>query len=392
MAAISFLSFNVAVGCIMGSYGVLIPAIEEKLGVSRDLSSLGIPAVMVAGSLFSPVFGVLVTKFSIRLLMLISALMMSAGFVLLALANNVYLLLTSYFVLIGPSFAMNVMIAPTILVSRWFVQGRGRALGIVNMPILAIVMPPAVSLALEGYGLSTTYLILAGLAGLLVLATLFVVDRPAAAAEQTGEVQPAHVGDPGFRVAELLRSGRFWALSLAFAALMTAASVLSAHIVPLAIGWGVDATSAAALLSFSSIGSMIGAAVLSWAAERLGGVRALAILCLMSAIWWFLLLAQPGYAGLVFITTLLGFTGGPIVPIASLALAQLFGEASLGRALGLCNLLNLPYVVLALPLAAHVYVRTGSYAGAIIGVVLFSLLGLAMAATLAGQVSRRPSR
>ena len=67
MAAISFLSVNLVIGSIFSSYGVLIAANETRMGITRDLSSLGIPLVLLSVALTAPVFGVLVTKVSIRL-------------------------------------------------------------------------------------------------------------------------------------------------------------------------------------------------------------------------------------------------------------------------------------------------------------------------------------
>src|ERR1700722_12032195 len=84
MAAISFFVHNLVIGCIFGSYGVLLLAVEARTHLTRDLSSLGISLVLAVIALMAPVFGVLVGKFSLRLLMMLGALMMTAGFIILA--------------------------------------------------------------------------------------------------------------------------------------------------------------------------------------------------------------------------------------------------------------------------------------------------------------------
>jgi predicted MFS family arabinose efflux permease len=232
------------------------------------------------------------------------------------------------------------------------------------------------------YGLSATYLLLAATGVLILLSALFVVDRPPGAA--TAEPGKPAAPDTGMTSAELFRSGRFWALSIAFAAIATGASVRSAHIVPLAMGWGIDATRAAVLISVSSIGGMLGSPVWGWVAERLGGARVLAILCIIGALGWVALLLKPPFLLLALLSAAMGFASGAVVPVVSLALSQVFGQPSFGRAFGLANLVSLPYTVVGVPAAAVVFVQTGSYTGAMIGLAVFGLLGLFCALKLSG--------
>jgi predicted MFS family arabinose efflux permease len=368
------------IGSIFGSYGVLLVAVEATMHMSRDLSSLGISLVLAVIALTAPLFGVLVGKISIRLLMIAGALMMTAGFLILAVGGSAYTFLLVYALLFGPAMSLNSTMVPLTLVTRWYNVNRGRALGIVTMPLLAAGMAPGIALLLRHYGLSTTYFLLAGLSVALVLAALFVIDYPPTGKDPKGEnLAVETAADPGMSVVQLLRTARFWTLSSAFAAVTTAATVLAAHVVPLAMGWGIDAIRAATLLSFSSIGGMIGSALLGWVADRLGGALTLAILCVSGAMLWVLMLLQPPYVAAALLVGLMGFMGAPIVAVQSMAFSQLLGRASFGRALGLCYLVDLPFLVLGVPAAAHVYVRTGSYAGAIIGLAAFLLLGTACA-------------
>jgi predicted MFS family arabinose efflux permease len=390
MAAISFFAHNLMIGCIFGSYGVLMAAVEARMHMSRDLSSLGISLVLAVIALTAPVFGVLVGKLSIRLLMMVGALLMSAGFMTLAVGDSPYIFLLVYALLFGPAMSLNSTMLPLTLVTRWYNVNRGRALGIVTMPLLAAAMAPVLALVLRRCGLMTTYFILAGLSATLLLAAWFVVDYPPNRGEPTGDLTPEATANPGMSVGQLLRTARFWTLSLAFAAVTTAGTVLAAHVVPLAMGWGIDAIRAASLVSFSSIGGMIGSVLLGWVADRLGGALTLGILCISGASLWILMLLQPPYIVTASLVGLIGFTGAPIVAIVSIAFSQSLGRANFGRALGMCYLLDLPCLVLGVPAAAHVYVRTGSYAGAIIGLAAFLLLGAACA--LMSRATQRKSK
>ena len=388
MAGFAFLTHNLMVGSVFGSYGVLIAAVEAKLQLNRDVSSLGIPLVMLVIALGAPIIGMLLGKLSLRLLMMVGALLMVGGFALLAAGSSVVAFLLAYALLLGPAMSLNSTMIPSTLVTRWFNVKRGRALGLVNMPILAALTPPLLALVVTRYGLSAAYLLMAGMGVLLLIVALFVVDHPpAAAGSANAPLRAAPAEGAALSNGELLRSGRFWGIVGAFAALVMGASVMSAHVVPLVMDWGIDATHAAALLSFSSFGGMAGSAAWGWIAERMGGVRVLGILCLCGAILWLLLLLQPNYPLLAAIAALMGFTSAPVVPVSSLALSQAFGRTSFGRAYGLCNLLNLPSLVLGVPIAAHIYVRTGSYAGAMVAMAVLGMLGM-LCALIFGQ-SRR---
>jgi len=386
MAWIAFLSFNVAVGCVMATYGMLIGPIEAKMGVTRDLSSLGLSLVLLAIALTAPLIGVFASRVSIRLMMIAGALMMVAGFVIAALATTITPLLAAYGLLIGPAFCLTGTMLPSVLVTRWYQVNRGRALGLVNMPILAVPVSPVVAMIVRDHGLSTTYFLLAGLMACLLIPLLFVVDHPPDSRDPADTPVPAKAIDPGLGVRDLMLTGRFWTLSLGYAAVMTGATILSAHLVPMAMQWGIDATRAATLLSASALGGMAGSVVFGWVADRVGGAATLAILCLNGAILWAATLLHPPFALLVAIAALLGLHGAPVVVGISMALSQRFGPASFGRAFGLSNLVNLPFMVLGVPLAGHIYVRTGSYAGAVVGLALFLLIGAVAAA--AGRAGR----
>lgn len=81
---------------------------------------------------------------------------------------------------------------------------------------------------------------------------------------------------------------------------------------------------------------------------------------------------------------LLGLHGSAVVAVVSLALSQRFGQANYGRLFGLSNLVNLPLMVLGVPIAGHLYVRTGSYMSAMLGLIALFVVG-AIAAAVGGR-------
>jgi hypothetical protein len=102
---------------------------------------------------------------------------------------------------------------------------------------------------------------------------------------------------------------------------------------------------------------------------------ALVILCINNAIFWAVLALQPPYAVIVVVVTLMGLHTAAIVAVISLAFSQRFGHANFGRVFGLSNLVHLPLMLSSVPAAGYVYVRTGSYTWAMVGIVVVMLLG-----------------
>ena len=176
MAVIAFLTNNITIGTLWGSFSVLLSTVETRLGVGRELSTLGIPVVTLAMTACAPVVGVIAARYSLRLLMLVGAILSTAGFALLAATSSYPLYLLSYGLFLGPGMAIGVIL-PATLVTRWFIVGRGRALGIACTPFVVALIPLASSWTLHSFGLTATYWMLAALSAVAVIANLFIVDQ-----------------------------------------------------------------------------------------------------------------------------------------------------------------------------------------------------------------------
>lgn len=383
MAAIAFVNQNITVGCIWGSFSVLLGAVETRLGVGRELSTLAVPAINLATAALAPVAGALAARYSLRMLMLLGAALTVVGFAVLALTESYPLYLVAFGLLLGPGMAVGAVL-PATLVTRWYQVNRGRALGIVCAPIVIVLVPIVSTWVLQSHGLPAVYAMLGALSALSLIANFFIIDRPpgadtapataaAAAPVGTNGAQGAAAGAP--TMAKLLRSPLFWALMLAFIASITGSIVITSQMVPMARSWGISAALAATLISIQSLAGIGGTILFGWVADRLGGALALAILVFDAALLWTLLLFEPSFTAAVVIVGLIGVHGAGAIPVLGVALSEGFGRESFSRAYGLVNLVNLPFAVVTVPAAAMVYAHTGSYAGAIVGEAGFLALG-----------------
>lgn len=375
MAVIAFLNQNITIACIFGAFSVLLSAVQSRLGVGPALSTLGVPVLALVTALMSPVVGMLAARFSLRLVLLVGAALNVAGYVLLAASSAFPLYLIAYGALLGPGMAVAVIV-PATLVTRWFVVHRGRALGLITAPVMMSLMPLVATWMVQSHGLTMTYAMLAALSAVSLVANVFVVDHPPGAADLTSQQEGAARAG-GNAMADVLKSPTFWSFALAFAASGAGSVIIAAHMAPMALSWGFSAGLAAVLLSIQAFIGIAGNILFGWLADRLGGVRALALVVLDTAVLWLLLLLHLPFAPTAVIVGLIGLHGAGALPALSVALGEAFGQENFSGAFGMANLINLPFSVLCVPAAALIYARTGSYNGAIVGQAAFlALAGL----------------
>lgn len=384
MAVIAFINRNIVLGCIWGSFSVLLGAAEHRLHVGRDLSTLAVPAISLASALFAPVIGTLAVRYSLRLIMLAGAVLVVAGYALLAFSGSYVLYLVAYGLFLGPALAV-ADILPATLVTRWFTVHRGRALGLVCTPVMSVIMPLVSNWVLNAFGLTIAYGMLGGISALCIVTGLFIIDRPPLAHRAPAGMPHAEGGVTRGEVGRLLASLRFWALTLAFISGVAATVILLAHMVPMARSWGFSATLAATLLSILALAGVPGTIAFGWIADRLGGALALAILLLDFAVLWLLLLLHPPFLAVAVIIGLIGMHSASTVPVLAVALAENFGPESFSWAYGVVNLINLPFAVLVLPAAAFLFTRTGSYDSVLAGGAGFLALGSILSFTAMGR-------
>jgi len=353
--------------------------VQMRLHVGETLSSLGIPAVSLSTALCAPFVGELAARYSLRLVMLVGSLLLVAGFALLTVATNLPLYLVAYGVLLGPGMAVGVIL-PSTLTTRWFTVNRGKALGFISTPVVVAAVPLITTWVLLTHGLPAAYLVLAAIAMVTVLGSLFVVDHPPGTPAETAM---AAAGVPatasGLTMVQLMRSTRFWGLTLAFIASAVSSIVLTVHMVPMAHTWGLSAKLAASLLAIMSLIGIIGTNLFGWVADRLGAVPALVLVVLDGGVLWLLLLIHPSYPAAAAIIGLIGLHAAGVVPVFTAALSEVFGKESFSRAYGLVQLIILPFSVLCVPAAAMSYTRTGSYAVTVIAIAAFLLVSAVLA-------------
>jgi MFS family permease len=364
MGVVAWLSHNVIIGTVFGTPGVLLRPMQERMQVSTELASAGVPLVMVGSAVLASVAGVLAARYSLRTLMAASALAAALAWLLLAFSTSYVGYVVAYALLFGPAMSLAGIVIPPTLVTRWFNRNRGLMLGIVHLPVIVAMMPVASNWVIEHYGLERLFFALAGLCGLVLLpAALLVVDHPpgetARDATRIVDDAPAHGG--GLNVAQILRNRYFWALALAVSAMNTSVTLLTVHVVTMAENWGFTRQTGALLATTMSLCGMAGSILFGIIADRIGGGRTMAIVVFDGMVLWLLLSLGLPFPALLVVIGLMGMHGSAGIPAASRAYADALGTASFSRAYGLAATVTLPLTVACIIGTGTVFRLTGHY-------------------------------
>lgn len=357
---IASLAQNLATGLTFGSFGTLVLALELEYHASRATSSLALAFLLVSLSLTAAILGKLLEKMSIRKVMICGAALAAFAFALSSFARDAWQLIAIYFVVLGPATAMLGTLPSSTLAARWATdERRGLALGIVNMPVMVMIVPLAIAPLLQAEGIRVVYQALA-LVLLLFLPLLFLVrDKAVIDIEHQPPVSSA-IPEPHEPMA-ITRKPFFWFLVVAMGLLVGAGTMKLAHFVPLFTEQGRTFDEANLLLAITGGAGLFGSFLFGAMADRIGGCKALVCNALIQAAMWTVFLAPVGLPVLVLDAVVVGACGAGAQAAFGVALATLFGTRAFSRAFGLVSLFTLPFLFALTPIASMLYEMSGSY-------------------------------
>jgi len=373
-----------AIGMIASTYSLIAVPLAAEYNPSRAVLMLTMTVLAGACVVLSPLIGNLMDRTSLRKLMVLGGILLAAGYAAISFTTSFTQVLIIFGVILAPA---NVLIGPvaiTVLLSRWFAEKRGQAMGMAIAGIAAggFIYPIIIQALLETFDWRGA---LRGLALVQLLWTvpfaLMVVDRPSdRGLNPDGAAEPPQLArDEMSRapitVREVMTDPAFWMIAVTVAVVTSGMKGMITNLAPLAIDNGVDASAAALLvsvyagcgfiakISFAALADRLGPRILMFAA--LGGF-AVGMACLIQASLGFPMIAL----GVAFI----GLFGGLMVPIESYVAPRVFGQRAVGRAMGLLSGTILIAMLTTPPLFGLIFDLTGSYRG-----IFWTFAGLAMA-------------
>jgi MFS family permease len=365
---------------LLFSFGVLFGALEDEFGWSRTLLSSSTSLAFLVMGLLASAMGRLSDRYGPRPVLAAAGAMFAAGYAGIALVSEPWHLPALFAVFIGVGLASHDVVTLST-VARWFETRRGIMTGVVKTGTAAgqVVLPPTAALLVVTFGWREAVLMLGAAAGVLVLLAALAMSRPPARFTAEGAPAPAL---PGMALREARRGRAFWTICaiqfLFFPTLIT----VPVHIVVHGRDLGLDAATAATLLSVSGGASVAGRLTVGGMIDRIGGRRAYMI-CFVPLIAALIALAAIRTPEPLFLAVALyGFAHGGFFTVVSPTIAEYFGLGSHGAIFGAVLFFGTIGAAIGPVAAGWVFDVTGAYTLAFAALAAGAAVGLALTLSL----------
>jgi MFS family permease len=394
VAAFSVMTFT-STG-IRHAVGPFLKPIVADLGIDRASFSLVIAVSLLLYGVFMPIAGMLLDRFSVRLVTAVGTVLLVASLILTAMVRSFWEFALVYGVLVPLGLAGTGPVIASGVVARWFNKRRGTALSVLasaSMTGMSLLVP-AVTWLIVTQGWRAAYTWIAGgiLVVMLPLCLWVVRDSPESiglaadgGAAPTGGVTAAERVSAGDAVQTLA----FWQLAGSFFTCGFSMALLSAHGVPMLTDHGYTpmfASWALGVLGGSSIGFTVMLGALS---DRFGRRPVLAAIYggrIFIFAGFFLIRDNP--VAMLVVAVLGGVTMAGTGSMTSALTADLYGRFSVSRVFGLMFLVHQTGSALGSWLAGALFETTGGYGAAWVLACVF-LAGAAVTALNVDRAGRR---
>jgi len=342
--ALCFLMNMLARG-VAETYAVFLLPLTDAFGWARGEMTSVYALYMLVGGLAAPAAGMLIDRIGPGVIYAVGITCLAAGQLLASQLTELWQFYIGIGLLGGLGTAAMGMVTASTLLSRWFRERLGTAMGFgyAALGTGVLVLVPFAQILIDSFGWRNTYLALGG--GLLCLLPLLLLvpwRRVAAGNPDHASARAADVAAGGaWTLARAVRDPSFWGLFNVF--MFTSMAVFS--IVPQAVAFfvacGFNPLTAASAFGVTGFLSVVGMIVTGTLADRYGRRRiaTLSYLCTLAGIVALMAMAYAPTSWLLFAFVLFfGIGQGARGPVVAALAARLYPGGGLGGIYGAITL------------------------------------------------------
>lgn len=361
--------------------GIFFKPMLEEFGWDRATLSSVQTVALIAFAVATPFMGQLIDRFGPRAMLFVCVAAQTLAGVVNGVATNIWHLYIGRFV-----YEIRAIHSTQVLINRWFVKKRGRALGMVaaGIPIGTLILSPISQYLILIWGWRMTMLFWAGVNFVILLPlTLFIRDNP----EDKGygpDGEPLHKATPvgpspgqksdaletkagikaGISLSQAAKTISLWLLCASHFICGIGCGFMMTHIVIFATDFGYSEMIGASLLSVQGGVNLAGVLLTGYMSDRIARNKVLALTHFIRSISFvtiviFIFLGGGSLWLLYIAIALFGFGWFTTAPLMAGLVADLFGYLRMGTIMGVA-------------LACHIFgMAIGAYAGG----VTFELTG-----------------
>ena len=331
------------------SLGIFLKPLLREFGWTRTMVSGAMSIVMGLSGPMSILTGLIADRYGARSIIALGGLFAVSGCAVMSSADALW----QIYLFFGVFFAISISTcwAPLIgTVSRWFTGNRVLAIGILTSgsTIGSMLIPPIIAPFIESYGWRAAFLILALFILLTTAPALLFLGRKPDGKPHASRHEALLKGDVRIEPERSSEKGEWSAIkalkTLPYGMLLVIGFVTAAgfffmavHMVPYATDMGIQATAAAFVLSFISIGNIAGK-ILAWSiAKPMGSRLTLFLLLGLQAVALFSLIKANSLWMLLVLGALFGFGLGGSTTLRMSIIPEYFGTRTVGALVGVAG-------------------------------------------------------
>jgi MFS family permease len=348
---------------LVNAFGVVLTTLCDQFKWSRGQVSYAFTLATLTAMLAMPLTGWLSDRFGSRRPILFCMAVFGALYASLsALTPNLWHLYAVFLLLglVGPGTSA---VPHASLISRWFTERRGLALGLAmcGTALGGVIWPRATQALLDQFGWRNAYAASGGAVLLVAVPLQFLLLKEPSTITRKSEHSAVGEQVEGLTRGEALRGSLLWLLLFAFFIISMSIHACMIHLVPMLKDRGMTPGSAALTASLFGAAGMIGRVGMGYLLDLAPAERVPTIAFSVVAAGIFLLFAGATGGAAYFAATLIGFGYGAESATVPYLVGRYFGMRSFGEIYS--------YLFIAVPLGGAlgpalmgaVYDRMGSY-------------------------------
>ncbi|MBI1239143.1 MAG: MFS transporter [Alphaproteobacteria bacterium] len=326
------------------TFSVFVLPIATDLRLDRGEIAAVYSVMMLTNGLVSPAIGMLFDQYGPRLMYAAGLALAIAGYALGAMADSALVLALTTGFLGGLGIAFSGGVPHAALVSRWFHDHPGAAMGLIFSAggFATVALSPLSQIAIEALGWRSTYFIYAGTLALLLPVLLIMPWRQIMAGgpgwhghvdRQSSEAARAEVWTLGLA----LRSPSFWGLFFVYFFTGGSTVALLVHMVSFLIEAGFSPLVAASAFGLGGLLTPLGMIGFGLLGDRIGRARAARlsyVATALSIVGLYFVSALPTLWLLIPTIFFFGVSSGSRGPVVSAIAMNIFAGRRLGGIYG----------------------------------------------------------
>jgi MFS family permease len=319
-----------------GTVGVFVHPLSQEFGWGRAETALSFGSAMLGIALASPLVGLLMDRYGVRRVALLSALLMTAGTASLALQTGSVAAWAAMALAIGLLGTGTSPLSYLAVMPQWFDKRLGLSLGLAmsGLGLGTVGMPLLAQKLIGAHGWRAAYV---GLAAFALIAALlaYALLRERRFAEARSDRAGAWPGADGLTLAQGLRSPRLWLIFGAFLVASIATLSMGPHLPALFIDKGFTPEQAAKSVSLMGIGLFIGRILTGMLLDRVHAPLVGAAFLFAGSCGLLILGGTSDYQLLLFGGALVGMAIGAEGDLISYLVRSYFGMRAFGALYGI---------------------------------------------------------